>query len=136
LASDVSIAGHIYGGTAGFESALAGVPTLILDQEGWPVSKLYDLGLGKVVFNDWDSLWDTCKDYFNSNCKIDGFGNWSPLLNEWDPFRDGRAAERIGNYLHWMIEDFKQGVPRERILTNAAERYCEKWGYDKITSVT
>ena len=135
LASDIAISGPMYGGTAGFESALTGVPTLMLDQEGWPESKLYDLGLGKVVFNDWNSLWDACKDYFDSNRQIDNFGDWSPLLNEWDTFRDGRAAERIGNYLHWMITDLKEGLPRETIMENAAERYCQKWGYDKITSV-
>jgi len=135
LASDVAISGHIFGGTAGFESALAGTPTIILDQENWQKSKLYNLGKGKVVFNDWENLWYACKDYFDYKCKIDGFGDWSPMLDELDPFRDGRAAERVGTYLKWLLDGFKEGLTRESILSDAAEKYASKWGYDNIASV-
>ena len=135
LASDVAIHGHLHAGTAGLESALAGIPTLLLDREGWPISKLYDLGKGKVVFNDWESLWDRCMDYWDFNSRSDGFGDWSPLLDELDPFRDGRAAERIGTYLKWLIDGFKAGLSRETVLSDAAQRYTKVWGSDKITSV-
>ena len=135
LASDIAIGGHIWGGTAGFESALAGTPTVILDKDGWSKSKLYELGKGKVVFNDWDSLWCACKDYIDCDIKIDGFGDWSPLLDEMDPFRDGRSAERIGTYLKWLLNGFEKGSTRAKILADAAERYTDAWGHDKITSV-
>ena len=135
LASDIAIGGHIYGGTAGFESALAGIPTVILDQDGWSKSKLYELGKGKVVFNDWNSLWDACKDFIDCNYKNEGFGDWSPLLDEMDPFRDGRSADRIGTYLNWLLNGFKEGLTRERILSDAAQRYSEIWGHDKIRAV-
>ena len=64
-----------------------------------------------------------------------GFGDWSPMLEELDPFRDGRAAERMGTYLHWLIEGYKAGLERETVLADAAERYCARWGEDKITAV-
>ena len=57
------------------------------------------------------------------------------MLDEIDPFRDGRAAERIGTYLKWLLDDFKVGLPREIAMGNAAERYCKIWGKDKIGEV-
>ena len=57
------------------------------------------------------------------------------MLDEIDPFRDGRAAERMGTYLKWLIDDFKDGLDRDTAMAQAAERYCQAWGQDKITEV-
>jgi len=135
LASDIAIHAPLVAATAGMESALSGVPTLLLDHEDWPVSKLYSLGLGQVVFTDWDSLWRACKDYWGSKEGVPGFGDWSPLLDEMDPFRDGKAAERMGTYLKWILDGFKDGLGRDTILADAAHRYVKVWGKDKITGV-
>ena len=135
LASDLMIHGHLCAGTAGMEAALAGVPTLLLDREGWSRSPLYRLGLGRAVFTDWRILWKGCLDHWERPGGVPGFGDWSPLLEEMDPFRDGRAAERMGTTLQWMLEGFKQGLPREVVMADAAERYAQIWGRDKVTSV-
>ncbi|MCF7907807.1 MAG: hypothetical protein K9L86_02890 [Candidatus Omnitrophica bacterium] len=135
LASDIAIHGHLYAATAGLESALAGVPTLLLDREGWSISKLYHLGLGRVVFTDWQSLWKTYIEYWQDSRKVPGFGDWSSMINDLDPFRDGRAAERIGTYLKWLLDGFKQGLKREDIMASAAERYARIWGSDKIATL-
>lgn len=135
LAADVAIHSSLYGSTAGMEAALAGVPTLLLDREGWSFSKLYDLGKGRVVFNDWESLWDVLAGFQRFPKGIKGFGDWAPLLDKIDPFRDGRAAERIGTYLQWLLDGFKAGLPRDIVMADAAERYCRIWGHDKITKV-
>ncbi|MFH1428725.1 MAG: hypothetical protein ABIH39_03170 [Candidatus Margulisiibacteriota bacterium] len=135
LASDIAIHEVLCAGTAGLESALTGVPTVLLDQEGWPDSPLYKLGVGKVVFQDWDSLWEQYLNHRRQKAGIPGFGDWSPMLHEFDPFQDGRAAERIGTYLKWLLDGFKAGLPRETVLADAAERYCKIWGKDKITEV-
>ncbi|MFH1581678.1 MAG: hypothetical protein ABIC39_06335 [Pseudomonadota bacterium] len=135
LASDVTIHGHLCAATAGVEAALAGVPTLLMDREGWPVSKLYRLGKGQVVFDNWDEAWAACMDHWHDPSGIPGFGDWSSMLDEIDPFRDGRAAERIGTYLKWLLDGFKAGLPRETVLADAAERYVKIWGKDKISTV-
>jgi hypothetical protein len=135
LAADVAIHGHLYAASAGIDAALAGVPTLLFDDEGWPVSPLYQLGVGRVVFNDWDSLWEACSTHWSTEGGVPGFGDWSPMLDEIDPFRDGRAAERMGTYLKWLIDDFKDGLDRDTAMANAAERYCQAWGDDKIAEV-
>lgn len=135
LASDITIHGHLCAGTAGVEAALAGVPTLLMDREGWPASRLYKLGKGRVVFNDWQALWDACRDHWYSPSGMPGLGNWSPMLDELDPFRDGRAAERMGNYLKWLMDGLKSGLPRDAVMADAAERYCSAWGQDKVAEV-
>lgn len=135
LAADISIHDSLSAGTAGLESALYGTPTLLMDFEGWPGNRLYELGVGRVVFTEWESAWEACQNYFCSKKCVDGFGDWSSIINDLDPFRDGRAAERIGTYLKWLLDGFKAGLNRETVMADAAERYCRQWGYDKITSI-
>jgi len=135
MAADIAIHGHLCAATAGMEAALAGVPTLLVDREGWHVCPLYELGVGRVVFRDWDDLWRALVEYWAKPGGIPGFGDWSSILNELDPFRDGRAAERMGVYIRWLIEGFKAGMDRETVMADAAERYCRRWGWDKINKV-
>ena len=136
LAADVMVHTHLRAATAGVESALAGVPTLLLDSEGWPKSPLYRLGVGRVVFRDLETLWAACLDHWQRPGGVAGFGDWSPSLELFDPFRDGRAAERMGTYLRWMLDGFKAGHPRETVLADAAERYAAQWGRDKVEEVS
>lgn len=135
MAADIAIHGHLCAATAGLEAALAGVPTLLMDREGWHVSPLYRLGVGRVVFKDWQELWEACVQHWTTPAGIPGLGDWSSMLDELDPFRDGRAAERMGTYIQWLIEGFKAGLDREIIMADAAERYCAMWGRDKVTEV-
>ena len=135
LAADVAVHGHLVAGAAAVEMALAGTPTLMLDREGWPSSPLYRLGVGKVIFNDFETLWEACREHWSSSNGIPGFGDWSSLMVELDPFRDGRAAERMGTYIHWLLEGFRAGLDRETVMADAAERYCAIWGRDKINQV-
>lgn len=134
LASDVAVHDHLCSGTAGVEAALAGVPTLLLDRENFGVSPLYELGVGRVVFNDWKDLWETYLKHSRSHAAPEGFGDWSPMLDRLDPFRDGHAAQRMGQYLQWTLDGLKEGRGRETALADAAERYCDRWGYDKVRS--
>ena len=135
LASDVAIHGHLYAGSAGIDAALAGIPTLMLDREGWHVSPFYRLGVGKVVFRDWESLWEACSQHWTTHDGLPGLGDWSPMLGELDPFRDGRAAERMGTYILWLLEGFKAGLDRDTVMADASARYIAQWGSDKVTEV-
>ena len=132
MAADLAIHGRLYTGSAGVDAAMAGVPTIMLDREGWAVSPFYKMGVGKVVFTDWDSLWEACTDHWSTPGGVPGLGDWGEMLHEIDPFRDGRAAERMGTYLKWLIEGFREGQSRETVLADAAERYSSAWGHDKI----
>lgn len=135
VGADIAIHGCLAAMTAGLECALAGVPTLLLDRESWPVSPLYRLGEGRVVFKDWPSLWEKLDEHWNRPGGLPGFGDWSPMIAELDPFRDGRAASRMGTYLMWLMEGFKSRLPREKVLEEAAARYREQWGADKVVAI-
>ena len=56
LASDVCIHSHLYAGSAAVESAIIGVPTLMIDREGHTNNILYQLDKGKVIFDNWPNL--------------------------------------------------------------------------------
>lgn len=135
LAADVMVHGHLCAPTAGMEGALAGVPTLLVDREGWSVSPLYRLGIGKVVFTSWPELWSACDEQWARPGGVPGFGDWSALLGELDPFRDGLAAHRMGTYIEWLLEGFRAGLERGQVLADAAARYRERWGPQTILSV-
>ena len=135
LVADVAIQGHMNAGTTALECALAGIPTLSVDRECFHRSRLYELGEGQVVFRSYEDLWETLQEHWNSPAGVPGLGDWSPLLEELDPFRDGRGAERMGTYLRWLIQGFDQGLDRDTIMADAAGKYCKQWGHDKIQSI-
>lgn len=135
LAADLAVHGHISAGTAAVEAALAGIPAALLDLDGTINSPLYKLGVGRCVFTDWESLWDAAVEHWHRPGGRPGFGDWSPMIDEIDPFRDGRAAERTGIYLAWLREGLASGLGRERAMSGAAERYAKAWGAWSVTEV-
>jgi len=135
LGADIAIHGFFSAATAGVESALTGTPTLYLDAEGYPTSALTKLGYGRVIFKNWDDLWFALMDHWKAPGGVPGFADWSSVIDEVDPFRDGRAAERMGTYLQWLMEGLRAGLPRDTVLADAAERYIKIWGKDKVFPV-
>jgi hypothetical protein len=135
LAADVVVQCPIVSQTAALESALAGRPTLLLDDLGLDFPSTGRLGR-HVVYRDWQSLWTDLAAYWHKPDAFPEFGSWAGVLDELDPFRDGRAAERIGRYLGWLLEGYDDGIEKEAILARAAERYAEAWGNDKIRRLT
>jgi len=135
LASDLAIHSSLSSATAGVEAALSGVPTLYYDKENWDSSPLYNLGKGNVIFTDWDDMWSSIKNYFFSK-SYNQLGYWGNYMNEIDPFRDGKASYRLGNYLKWLKEGFDHGLDRETIMADAADRYAKKWGDDKVIQLS
>lgn len=131
LASDIAIQEILAAGTAGVESALAGVKTLLMDFDGWPLSPLHKLG-PDVVFKDWPSAWEACAEYFKDPQSRPHFGDWSSMVNELDPFHDGRAAERMSVYLKELLEGLRRREAPSNVMEMAAERYGRRWGKDKV----
>jgi hypothetical protein len=131
LAADIAIHETLSAGTAGLESALAGTRTLLMDHEGWPRSPLYRLG-PEVVFTDSERAWQVCREYFRDPKVCPRLGDWSAMIDELDPFHDGRAAERMSIYLKDLLEGLRRGETASAVMELAAERYARQWGKDKI----
>ena len=135
LSADVCIHGHLYAGSAALESAFMGMPTLLVDREGHPYSKLYELQEHKVIFKSWPDTIEALLEHFQSQDGIPGFGDWSSIIDEFDPFRDGKGAYRMGTFLQWLMEGFESGKDKSIAMADAVEMYCKKWGYDKVSQL-
>ena len=131
LASDICVHCDLSSGSAALECASANKNVLLIDREGAPYSILNELKNGQSIFKNWRDTIDAIDNYDvrDKNSKI---GDWSKLIDKLDPFQDGLSANRIGTYLEWIMEGLNTGQKADIILENAAERYCKKWGYDKI----
>ena len=132
MVSDVVIHGHLSAGTAGIESAMLGKPTLLVDREGSPFSKLYNLSKNNVVFKSWEEVIYALSNYFQEGVRNEEFGNWSNFLNLLDPFNDKKGGTRISSYLKNLYDFISEGVDRDSSMELAADQYSKEWGHDKI----
>ena len=121
LASDVCI-GKV--GAAALESRLAGVPSVMIDLEGFRNDFYYRWGRGRIVFDDWPSLRAAIETYRADPDRHPEFGDWSPGLDDVDPFRDGNASRRLGLYIGLVHDALKRGTGKAEALSEAAEKYA------------
>ena len=131
MASDLSIHDMLTAPTAGIEAALTGTPTLLFDNFRYQDSNFNELEKNKVIFYNWNDMWNASKNYLTHN-SIQGFGQWSSIINKIDPFRDGKAFQRMSNYINYLSEGFNNGKSRDIVMKEAAISYSNEWGEDKI----
>lgn len=135
LSADIAIHSSLAAATAGVEAILAGVPTLFINCENFSISPLYELGMDNNIFNNWDNLWDVLYEYRNNSKFTNYFSINQQCYEHFDPFRDGKAAERMGTFLNWLVDGFEKDMPKVDVLQSAAERYGRQWGNDKVLSI-
>jgi len=132
--SDLSIHCSLYAATAGVESILSGTTTFFLDRENWKISKLYNYGKNKFVFDNWDTLWNEVEKYFNDIKRNFNFYHNSELLNYLDPYRDGQSSLRIAEYINDLLAGYDLKMNKKEIIEKANIQFKKKWGNDKINS--
>jgi len=59
-------------------------------------------------------------------------GNATPILDKIDPFRDGKASQRIGEFVSSYLEELDNGLSSDDAVRFATNQFAEKWGQDKI----
>ena len=84
-----------------------------------------------MVFNDWQELWENLKKHWRKD-PITGFGDWSPIIDDIEPFRDGKASFRLTKFLNSLSDGFKDGLSKSENLEKAVGIYSSEWGEDKI----
>lgn len=132
LASNIVI-GMIPDSTAALEGALAGVPTVIYDCTNSGESHpLYISGHNKIIFNNMDQLLNMINSDKKNPGSISGFADWSPILMDIDPFRDGKANIRIGFYIKTLICKLDDGLTKDDVIKTANETYANEFGWDKV----
>jgi len=132
-ASDVVIT-LLLGGTTFLESVLSGVRTVLLDLEGLYSYDEYIWGKETVVFDNLNNLLAAIKKYRRCPLAFEEFGDSRIIqtIKSKDSFRDGRASERIGIYIKWLIEKFNEDTTRDEVLAYARQNYVKAWGPENI----
>jgi hypothetical protein len=133
--SDFSIGYFSYSATV--VSALKGARVLFLDNQEINESQksyctLHSLGPDRCVFNDFDSMKRAVQEYILNPQSNPVLGDVTPVLDDLDPFRDGKAGERIGEYISWYLRELDKGEIRDEALNLATQKYADKWGADKV----
>jgi len=124
----------LIGGTAALESALTGQRVVCLDLEGLYSYPEYRLGRNTIVFDSLDNMIDAIDKYRGNPGSFDELGHidMMHMIKQKDPFRDGKAAERIGQYLYWLLDAFNEGETREGAMKYANQNYAEMWGSENV----
>jgi hypothetical protein len=138
-ASDIVIA-LLIGGTAFLESVLSGVRGVFLDLEGLHSFDEYKWGKDTVAFDNLDIMIAALDKYRRNPQIFDEIGNVNMMttikmmatIKQKDPFRDGRAGERMGTYLHWCLDAIGSGQHRNKAIENTNNKYASIWGSDKV----
>jgi hypothetical protein len=120
LAADVCV-GKLANAAA--EARLAGVPSVMVDVVSFRSHPTHQWGRGRVWFDDWDSARAALEKYRADPKSFPEFGDWSPGLDDFDPFRDGQASIRIATYVQLVHQALKQGASKQEALAAAAEQY-------------
>lgn len=92
----------------------------------------YKWGYETLVFDNLDRMMKAIKSFKADPDLKPELGDWTPFLDKLDPFRDGRAGERMGNYMRWFLEEIEAGQSRDQALKNVNSKYAAVWGGDKI----
>jgi len=109
LVSDVAL-GHAVGATAALESALSGTRTILLNPYGMKTENDRYYEQADIVYSSLDSALAAIREYRAGKPERARLGDWSAVLHEFDPFRDGGAARRLRSFLE---EEMKGAPPRD-----------------------
>jgi hypothetical protein len=119
-------------------SALQGAKVIFLDYERIdqgsqkPHCILHSLGSNRCVFYEPEVMRQALMDYFENPTGNPSLGDTTPVLDKLDPFRDGKASQRIGEFVSWYLEELDDGLNTDEAVRSATDKYANKWGTDKV----
>ncbi len=135
LASDLAVAIHV-ASTPAVESALAGICALTYDPESHWEHPFYKQGYRKITFNNLEEFFSAVEKIRNQTGDAKEIGNYNFLFPGIDPFRDGCASQRMGQYMHSLIKCFEEGRNKEEAILYANKIYQGKWGENAIVKTS
>ncbi|MFA5093802.1 MAG: hypothetical protein WC512_01000, partial [Candidatus Omnitrophota bacterium] len=109
--ADISVGVGI--SSAVIEAAIAGGRAVHCDIAGHGFHPYYKWGKDELIFDDIDRLITALKGYRDSGKGSSDIGNWSRYLDRMDPYRDGQAGKRAGNYIRFVLDALGNGDSRE-----------------------
>jgi hypothetical protein len=126
LASDMTVGYPI--NSAVIEAALSGVPSVHIDLTKHHSHSFYEKGYEKIVFDDLERAMEAIRRWIRNPTDEPGLGDHSIVIDQIDPFRDGKAAMRMGQYIGWLLESLDRGLGRDEAVRRVSRLYAEKYG--------
>src|SRR3990167_570050 len=106
LAADLCI-NHKVGCTAALEAALTGVRTVILNSCGAKTTCDNIYAQADIEYKTMDSLMEAIACYRSGSAKHQTLGDWTQILHEFDPYRDGKATLRLRDHVENIFKDLE-----------------------------
>ena len=102
MASDLVI-GHAVGATAVLEAALTGKRCVLLNPYNMHGANIEIFKQADILYEDINSALNAIKRYRNGETKYKDLGDWSPIIDLFDPFRDGQSGHRLRKLLEQIV---------------------------------
>lgn len=91
-------------------------------------------GKGRIVFEEKEEVIRALKLMTEDPENYSYIGDFTPWLDSLDPYRDGKAGFRAGQFIKTFITHIDEGDDKDTALQKAVKRYEERWGRDKVYS--
>ena len=95
--------GYVVGATAGLEAALAGVRCILINPYGMRGANIEIFKQADILYNNMDSALSAISGYREGSPEYRNLGDWEPIIDLFDPFRDGQSASRLREALETEI---------------------------------
>lgn len=102
LSADIAI-GHAVGATAPLEAALTGVRSIILNPYGIRSGNDVLYAQANIVYPSMIDALEAIRNFRAGAPEHAGLGDWSPIIDQFDPFQDGNAGHRFRNLLDQVV---------------------------------
>ena len=102
MIADIAIA-HLVGATAALETVLAGTRCLLIDPHDMGHSSTELFKRANIMYRDMDSALNAILSYNQGIPEYKNLGDWSPIVDIFDPFQDGQSASRLYSVIEEVI---------------------------------
>ena len=118
--------------TPSIESSLSGKRCVTFQPSSGSSHPFFEKGLGRIVFNDMNKMFEEIKSYDRHGHLVSDLGDYSFILTDIDPFRDRKAAQRIGHYMKSLWDDIVAGSTKKEAINKANAAYRKEFGENKV----
>lgn len=94
------VLGHLFGGTASLEAALAGCRSLMIDSRPVHLPRLGIYRTANLVVSSIEDAWLAISRYRAGVPSYATLGDWGPILGQFDEYRDDKSADRMRQHLY------------------------------------
>ncbi len=102
ILADIAIS-HAVGATAALEAALNGTRSILLNPYGIKGNNDELFAKADIMYPSMHAALKAIRDFRTGVPEKSNLGDWSPIINQFDPFRDGNAGHRMRQILEEVV---------------------------------